>query len=123
MRDSARTEPSSGGSAAVADTQHKPPKPGRKITNLLSALKAAWHTAFNFRFRGSKRVGALAAASVSKTSQEIVMQKKLLAVALAGAFGAPAVALAQSSTVQVFGTMYVEYTVRADQGNAPGGAS
>jgi len=50
------------------------------------------------------------------------MQKKLLAVALAGAFGAPAVALAQSSTVQVFGTMYMEYTVRADQGNAAGGA-
>jgi predicted porin len=51
------------------------------------------------------------------------MQKKLLAVALAGAFGAPAVALAQSSTVQVFGTMYMEYTVRADQGNSPAGAS
>jgi len=45
------------------------------------------------------------------------MQKKLLAVALAGAFGAPAVALAQSSTVQVFGTMYVEYTVHAHQGS------
>jgi predicted porin len=49
------------------------------------------------------------------------MQKKLLAVAMAGALGAPAVALAQSSTVQVFGTLYVEYTVRADQGaNAAG---
>ena len=47
------------------------------------------------------------------------MQKKLVAVALAGAFGAPALALAQSSTVQVFGTLYVEYTVRADQGDAP----
>ena len=51
------------------------------------------------------------------------MQKKLLAVALAGAFGAPAVALAQSSTVQVFGTLYVEYTVRADQGDAAGGVA
>jgi predicted porin len=53
------------------------------------------------------------------------MQKKLLAVALAGAFGAPALALAQSSTVQVFGTLYVEYTVRANQGDAtafPGSA-
>jgi predicted porin len=51
------------------------------------------------------------------------MQKKLLAVALAGAFGAPSLALAQSSTVQVFGTLYVEYTVRANQGDAvaPGG--
>jgi len=46
------------------------------------------------------------------------MQKKLLAVALAGAFGAPAVALAQSSTVQIFGTIYLEYTVHADQGDA-----
>ncbi|MDB5901837.1 MAG: porin [Betaproteobacteria bacterium] len=53
------------------------------------------------------------------------MQKKLLAVALAGAFGAPSLALAQSSTVQVFGTLYVEYTVRANQGDAtafPGSA-
>ena len=50
------------------------------------------------------------------------MQKKLLAVALAGAFGAPAMALAQSSTVQVFGTMYVEYTVHASQGDTPAGA-
>lgn len=38
------------------------------------------------------------------------MQKKLLAVAIAGAFGAPALALAQSSTVQIYGTLYVEYS-------------
>ena len=44
------------------------------------------------------------------------MQKKLLAVAVAGALGAPAVVLAQTSTVQIFGTMYIEYTLRADQG-------
>src|SRR5688500_11376572 len=37
------------------------------------------------------------------------MQKKLLAVAVAGALGVPAVAVAQTSTVQVFGTFYVEY--------------
>jgi predicted porin len=49
------------------------------------------------------------------------MQKKLLAVAVAGALGAPVVALAQTSTVQVFGTLYVEYTLRADQGNAAPG--
>lgn len=40
------------------------------------------------------------------------MQKKLLAVAVAGALGAPAMALAQAtagtSTVQIFGTIYVE---------------
>src|SRR5687768_7226195 len=46
----------------------------------------------------------------SKTSQEIVMQKKLMAVAVAGALGAPAVALAQTSTVQIYGTMYIEWS-------------
>ncbi|HEX2828683.1 MAG TPA: porin [Burkholderiales bacterium] len=51
------------------------------------------------------------------------MNKKVLAAALAGAFGAPALALAQSSTVQVFGTLYVEYTVRADQADAAAGVS
>ena len=50
------------------------------------------------------------------------MQKKLLAVAIAGAFGAPALTLAQTSTVQVFGTIYMEYTVHADQGRNPAGA-
>jgi predicted porin len=48
------------------------------------------------------------------------MQKKLMAVAVAGVLGAPAVALAQASTVQVFGTMYWEYSY-VDQGrNAAG---
>jgi predicted porin len=46
---------------------------------------------------------------VSKTLQQIVMQKKLVAVAVVSALGAPDVALAQSSTVQVFGTVYVEW--------------
>ena len=45
------------------------------------------------------------------------MNKKAVAIAIAGALGAPAVALAQSSTVQVFGTMYVEYSFLVDQGN------
>ena len=44
------------------------------------------------------------------------MQKKLMAVAVAGALGVPAVALAQTSTVQIFGTMYVEYSFGVDQG-------
>jgi len=50
------------------------------------------------------------------------MQKKLLAVAVAGALGVPAVAMAQSSTVQVFGTVYVEYSI-ADQGRYPNAAA
>jgi predicted porin len=50
------------------------------------------------------------------------MQKKLMAIAVAGALGAPAVALAQASTVQVYGNITYEYGI-ADQGNAPGGAS
>lgn len=37
------------------------------------------------------------------------MNKKLMALAVAGAFTAPAAALAQSSNVQIFGTAYVEY--------------
>jgi predicted porin len=37
------------------------------------------------------------------------MNKKLMAVAVAGAFAAPAAALAQASNVQIFGTMYMEY--------------
>ena len=38
------------------------------------------------------------------------MQKKMLAVAVASALGAPALALAQgASTVQIFGTLYYEY--------------
>jgi predicted porin len=49
------------------------------------------------------------------------MQKKLMAIAVAGALGAPAVALAQASTVQIYGNITYEYGI-ADQGNAPGGA-
>src|SRR5690348_10752478 len=37
------------------------------------------------------------------------MQKKLLAVAVAGALGAPAFALAQNATVNVSGRIYLEY--------------
>jgi len=47
------------------------------------------------------------------------MQKKLLAVAVAGALGVPAVAMAQSSTVQIFGTVYIEYGY-AKQGQPQG---
>jgi predicted porin len=45
------------------------------------------------------------------------MQKKLLALAVAGAFVAPAAALAQSSTVQIYGTVIVNYNI-ADFGKA-----
>jgi predicted porin len=51
------------------------------------------------------------------------MQKKLMAVALAGAFGAPTLALAQTSTVQIFGTMYMEYSFGVHQGASPGTAT
>src|SRR5262245_56582950 len=44
------------------------------------------------------------------------MRKKLLAVAVAGAFAAPAAALAQSSTVQIYGTIVVNYNI-LDQGD------
>ncbi|MGZ5090043.1 MAG: porin [Burkholderiales bacterium] len=52
------------------------------------------------------------------------MQKKLIAAAIASAFAAPVVASAAdgagSSTVQVFGTIYVEYSVYVDQGRNAG---
>ena len=50
------------------------------------------------------------------------MQKKLLAIAVAGVFAAPVVAQAQTSNVQVYGKLYYEYTWM-DQGRAPTGAS
>lgn len=49
------------------------------------------------------------------------MQKKLMAIAVAGALGAPAVALAQASTVQVYGQITYEYGI-ANQGDAVGGS-
>ena len=49
------------------------------------------------------------------------MQKKLMAIAVAGALGAPALALAQASTVQVYGTLTYEYGV-ARQADAVGGS-
>jgi predicted porin len=38
------------------------------------------------------------------------MNKKVMALAVAGAFATPAVALAQASNVQIYGTAYVEYS-------------
>lgn len=51
------------------------------------------------------------------------MQKKLIAAAVAGALGLPAVALAQNATVNIYGRMYVEWG-QVNQGqNAPVGAA
>jgi len=44
------------------------------------------------------------------------MNKKLIAVAVAGALGAPGVALAQASTVQIYGTIILNYNY-ADSGS------
>jgi len=44
------------------------------------------------------------------------MNKKLMAIAVAGALAAPAAALAQSSTVQVYGTVLINYNL-VDYGN------
>ena len=49
----------------------------------------------------------LISVTVAGALQKKLVQKKLLAVAIAGAFGAPALALAQSSTVQIYGNMYL----------------
>ena len=45
------------------------------------------------------------------------MNKKVMTLAVAGAFAAPAAAFAQASNVQIFGTIYMEYAY-AKQGNA-----
>ncbi len=45
------------------------------------------------------------------------MNKKLIAVAVAGALGAPGVALAQASTVQIYGTLVLNYNY-IDQGGS-----
>jgi len=50
------------------------------------------------------------------------MQKKLLAVAVAGALGAPALALAQNATVNIYGRFYAEYGW-VDQKDIQGGAA
>ncbi len=57
------------------------------------------------------------------------MNKKVMTLAVASAFAAPAAALAQASNVQIFGTMYMEYAYAkqgplgagAAAGNAPAG--
>jgi predicted porin len=59
------------------------------------------------------------------------MQKKLMAVAVAGALGAPAVALAQASTVQIYGNLTYEYAIidqgvgmpKTDYADNPGGSA
>ncbi len=59
------------------------------------------------------------------------MQKKLIVVAVAGALGAPALAMAQASTVQIYGKSVIEYGYvnqgtgkpNADIMQAPGGVS
>ena len=51
------------------------------------------------------------------------MNKKLMAVAVAGALAAPAVAFAQASTVQLYGKFLFDYGVHVQQPNTPAGAS
>ena len=46
------------------------------------------------------------------------MNKKLMTLAVAGAFAAPAAAFAQASNVQIFGTMYLEYAYAKQAGRA-----
>jgi predicted porin len=48
------------------------------------------------------------------------MRKKLIAAAVAGALGVPGIALAQASTVSVYGRIYMEYGY-IDQGNGTNG--
>ena len=59
------------------------------------------------------------------------MKKKLMAVAVAGALAAPALAVAQTSTVQVYGRITYEYGIidqgegqrETDYADSPGGSA
>ena len=51
------------------------------------------------------------------------MNKKLIAVAVAGALGAPGVALAQASTVQIYGTIVMNYNYLDSGGFTPPNAA
>ncbi len=51
------------------------------------------------------------------------MNKKLIAVAVAGALGAPGVALAQASTVQIYGTIVLNYQYLDSGGFTPPNAA
>ena len=49
------------------------------------------------------------------------MNKKVMTLAVAGAFAAPAAAFAQASNVQIFGTVYLEYAYAKQGAIATGG--
>jgi len=51
------------------------------------------------------------------------MNKKLMAVAVAGALAAPGVALAQASTVQIYGRIILDYGIHVRQPNTAAGVS
>lgn len=55
--------------------------------------------------------------AVINYKQESVMKKKLMAVAVAGVLGAPALVQAQTSTVQIYGALRIDYLVRTTQGD------
>ncbi len=50
-------------------------------------------------------------------------ERKLIALAVAGALGIPAAASAQQSTVQIYGKLYPEFTVAKTSGATPAGTS
>jgi predicted porin len=50
------------------------------------------------------------------------MNKKLMTLAVAGAFAAPAAAFAQASNVQIFGTIYMEYAYAKQGAQNPAGS-
>ncbi len=50
-------------------------------------------------------------------------ERKLIALAVAGALGVPAAAFAQQSNVQIYGRLYPEFTVAKTTGATPAGAS
>ncbi len=114
------------GENSVAQAQQQAADMGGKSIFMLSASCPNRHTSLNPSSWGERRGlegMTFSGITASKTEQEIFrMNKKLMTLAVAGAFAAPAAAFAQASNVQIFGTIYMEYAY-AKQGPLGGGAA
>jgi predicted porin len=111
--------------------QHKSADLTTYSTFLLSRSRRDGHTSFNPEISGEKLVLQQSEVLQKTLTGDFEMQKKLIAVAVAGAMGIPALAMAASSTVQVYGKLTYEYAridqganrVNTDYADVPGGSA
>src|SRR4026207_1620466 len=88
-----------------------------KVPIFVESADVAVHTCSSLRFSGASRPAGCWGVGIEKHHrQESHMQKKLIAVAIAGALGTPAAGLAQTSTVNIYGNITFEYGI-GDQGS------